>query len=59
MVIGVLSEQPFPMGIRSGAIGYRDVAEYNRKYDRLMVPLAVDVGLGNRAASAKSLPKTP
>ncbi|UCF85730.1 MAG: reductive dehalogenase [Desulfobacteraceae bacterium] len=29
-----------------GAMGYRAVAEHNRHYDLLMVPLAVDAGLG-------------
>jgi len=29
-----------------GAMGYRAVAEHNRHYDFLMVPLAVDAGLG-------------
>ncbi len=29
-----------------GSMGYRGVAEHNRHYDLLMVPLAVDAGLG-------------
>lgn len=29
-----------------GAMGYRAVAEHNRHYDLLMVPLAIDAGLG-------------
>jgi len=29
-----------------GAMGYRAVAEHNRHYDCLMVPLAIDAGLG-------------
>ncbi|RLB22016.1 MAG: hypothetical protein DRG76_07700 [Deltaproteobacteria bacterium] len=29
-----------------GAMGYRAVAEHNRHYDMLMVPLAIDAGLG-------------
>ena len=29
-----------------GAMGYRAVAEHNRHYDFLMVPLAIDAGLG-------------
>jgi reductive dehalogenase len=29
-----------------GAMGYRAVAEHNRNYDSLMVPLAVEAGLG-------------